>query len=50
VEKEYIRPYTKGKGLCIMIWAAIWGPAHSEITFLERDFESKKQGYSAVLS
>jgi hypothetical protein len=46
-KKEYIKPYTKGKGLCIMIWAAIWGSAHSEITFLERDFESKKQGYSA---
>jgi transposase len=46
-KKEYIKPYPKGKGLCIMIWAAIWGLAHSEITFLERDFESKKQGYSA---
>jgi transposase len=29
-----------------MIWAVIWGLAHSEITFLERDFKSKKQGYS----
>jgi transposase len=46
-KKEYIKPYTKGKGLSIMIWAAIWGMGHSEITFLERDFESKKQGYSA---
>jgi hypothetical protein len=30
-----------------MIWAEIWGSAYSEITFLETDFESKKQGYSA---
>jgi transposase len=36
-KKEYIKPYTKGKGLSIMIWAAIWGMGHSEITrFRER--------------
>lgn len=46
-KKDFIQPYTKGRGFSIMIWAAIWGLGHSEITFLERDFESKKQGYSA---
>jgi len=46
-KKEYIYPYIKGKALSIMIWAAIWGSGHSEITFLERDFKSKKHGYSA---
>ena len=30
-----------------MIWAAIWGAGHSGITVLERDYESKKHGYTA---
>jgi hypothetical protein len=30
-----------------MIWAAIRGAGHSEITYLERDYESEKQGYTA---
>lgn len=30
-----------------MVWAAIWGGKQSELTFLNRDFESKKMGYSA---
>jgi transposase len=30
-----------------MIWAAIWGQNHSNVYFLDRDFESKKHGYSA---
>jgi hypothetical protein len=46
-KKEYIVPYKKGKAFSIMIWAAIWGAGHSEITYLERDYESEKQGYTA---
>ena len=37
---EFIQPYKKGKGLSIMIWAAIWGGAHSEITILDCDFSN----------
>ena len=46
-KKEYIVPYKKGKAFSIMIWAAIWGAGHSEITYLERDYDSEKQGYTA---
>jgi len=27
-KKNHIIPYAKGKGVCIMIWAAIWGGSH----------------------
>jgi transposase len=30
-----------------MIWATIWGAGHSGITYLEGDYESEKQGYTA---
>jgi transposase len=46
-KKEYVFPFKKGKAISIMIWAAIWGSNHSDITFLSRDFESAKFGYSA---
>ena len=46
-KKQYIKPYKKGKGISVMIWAAIWGENKSDLTVLSRDWESKKQGYSA---
>ena len=43
--------YKKGKDISVMVWAAIWwkdGKAHkSELYILERDWESKKHGYTA---
>lgn len=46
-KKEYIVPYTKSKGLSIMIWAAIWGRGHSRINMLNRDPRCERNGYSA---
>lgn len=46
-KKEFIQPYKKGKGIAIMIWASIWGDGHSEITIMDCDPESKRQGYFA---
>jgi transposase len=46
-KKKHITTYKKGKGISVMIWAAIWGGGHSEITLLSRDWETAKQGYSA---
>ena len=43
--------YKKGKDISVMVWAAIWwkdGKAHkSELYIPERDWESKKHGYTA---
>ncbi|THC88491.1 hypothetical protein EYZ11_012060 [Aspergillus tanneri] len=44
---EYIQPYKKGKGVRVMVWAAIWGKKRSDLVRLERDFEAKKNGYTA---
>jgi len=43
MEKEAYSPLhhkTKGKGISIMIWAAIWGGGHAEIYRMNRDEES----------
>jgi hypothetical protein len=50
-DKEMVTTYKKGKDISVMVWAAIWwwnGMVHkSELHILERDWESKKHGYSA---
>jgi transposase len=45
--KNMIQPYKKGHDFSIMVWACFWGLEHSNLYALERDFEAKKQGYSA---
>ncbi|EED20802.1 transposable element tc1 transposase, putative [Talaromyces stipitatus ATCC 10500] len=47
-KQRYIQPVKNGKGIRIMVWAAIWGSKRSDLLQLEPDFESKKQGYSSV--
>ncbi|THC87011.1 hypothetical protein EYZ11_013542 [Aspergillus tanneri] len=32
---------------CVPFWAAIWGKRRSDLIRLERDFEAKKNGYTA---
>ena len=36
-KKKHITSYYKGKGMSIMIWAAIWGDGHTEIYQMSRD-------------
>ena len=42
-----IQATLKGKDIKVMIWAAFWGSEQSDLYELNRDFESKKFGYSA---
>lgn len=46
-KKKNIVPYTKGKGMSIMIWAAIWGDGSTEIYQMSRDEASTGRGYSS---
>ena len=42
-----VETYKKGKGMSIIVSAAFWGDGQrSDLLILERDFESKKNGYS----
>jgi len=42
-----IQPYKKGHDFSIMVWTCFWGLERSDLYALERDFEAKKNGYSA---
>jgi transposase len=45
---EMVTTYKSGKQMRVMVWAAFWGQGErSKLFILERDFESKKHGYSA---
>jgi transposase len=45
---SHVTTYTKGKDLRIMVWAAFWGAGNrTPLYIIDRDFESKKHGYSA---
>lgn len=45
---SHVTTYKKGKQLRVMVWAAFWGNAQrTPLYILERDWESKKHGYSA---
>lgn len=47
--QDCITATSKGKDMCIMIWAAIYGEGdcRSNVTFMERDDDAPRQGYTA---
>lgn len=45
--RERVTQVKKGKDISFMIWGAIWIGGRSDLVFMERDIESKRQGYSA---
>lgn len=46
-DTEMIQTYGTGKDIKTMVWGCFWGDGRSSLYILERDFESKKHGYSA---
>ena len=50
-DKQMIETYAKSKDISVMVWGCFWGReegiGRSELYLLDRDFESKKHGYSA---
>jgi hypothetical protein len=43
-----VTTYKAGKQMRVIVWAAFWGTGErSKLHVLERDFESKKHGYTA---
>jgi hypothetical protein len=43
-----VQTYKKGKQLRVIVWAMFWGHKQRYILYIiDRDFEAKKQGYSA---
>lgn len=49
--REYVQTYAKSKDISAMVWGCFWiknGQVHrSDLYILDRDFESKKHGYSS---
>jgi hypothetical protein len=46
-QKEMIQTYTCGKDMKVMVYAAFWDTGRTQLYIMDRDFESKKHGYSA---
>ena len=42
-----VETYQCGKDIKVMVWGMFWGGGRSSLVIMERDFESKKFGYSA---
>ena len=44
---EMVQTYSAGKTMKIMVWGCFWDTGRSNLYIMDRDFESKKHGYSA---
>jgi hypothetical protein len=46
-EKEMIQTYNCHKNMKFMVWGCFWDKGRTQLYIMDRDFESKKHGYSA---
>ena len=46
-DKEMVQTYNAYKDLRVMVWGCFWDHGQSDLYVIDRDFESKKHGYSA---
>jgi len=46
-DKEIVEMYGMNKNMKTMVWGAFWDNGRSNLYIIDRDFESKKHGYSA---
>jgi hypothetical protein len=44
---EMVTTYNCGKDIKVMVWGCFWDTGRTRIYLMDRDFESKKHGYSA---
>jgi len=47
-DKDKVETYKKSKDIKVMVRGAFWSGGRSDLYVLDRDFESKKHGYSAA--
>jgi transposase len=45
--RQMIQTYDTKKNMKVMVWASFWDTGRSSLYIMDRDFESKKHGYSA---
>jgi hypothetical protein len=46
-DKEMIQNYDLYKNIKVMVWGCFWDMRRTGLNIMDRDFESKKHGYSA---
>ena len=46
-QRQMIQTYNTKKNMKVMVWASFWDTGRSSLYIMDRDFESKKHGYSA---
>ena len=47
---QFVKTYKKGRDISVMVWGCFWSGkegGRSDLYIMDRDFESKKHGYSA---